>query len=78
MRTSSPAPEGWSHNTAGISWPPRCLCQLSFFIPQTLCLRQNLIKCIENLEELQSLRELDLYDNQIKKIENLEALTQLE
>ncbi|EPY83362.1 hypothetical protein CB1_000575003 [Camelus ferus] len=45
---------------------------------KTLCLRQNLIKCIENLEELQSLRELDLYDNQIKKIENLEALTELE
>lgn len=45
---------------------------------QSLCLRQNLIKCIENLEELQSLRELDLYDNQIKKIENLEALTELE
>ncbi|XP_072474911.1 protein phosphatase 1 regulatory subunit 7 isoform X2 [Notamacropus eugenii] len=45
---------------------------------KTLCLRQNLIKCIENLEELQSLRELDLYDNQIKKIENLEALKDLE
>uniref|UniRef100_A0A8C0MYH8 Protein phosphatase 1 regulatory subunit 7 n=2 Tax=Canis lupus familiaris TaxID=9615 RepID=A0A8C0MYH8_CANLF len=45
---------------------------------KTLCLRQNLIKCIENLGELQSLRELDLYDNQIKKIENLEALTHLE
>lgn len=71
--------EDLSCNTAGtLSWPPRCLCHLSFFIPQSLCLRQNLIKCIENLEELQSLRELDLYDNQIKKIENLEALTQLE
>ncbi|XP_039717029.1 protein phosphatase 1 regulatory subunit 7 isoform X2 [Pteropus medius] len=45
---------------------------------KTLCLRQNLIKCIENLEELHSLRELDLYDNQIKKIENLDALTELE
>nr|XP_036278258.1 protein phosphatase 1 regulatory subunit 7 isoform X3 [Pipistrellus kuhlii] len=45
---------------------------------KTLCLRQNLIKCIENLEELQSLRELDLYDNQIKKIENLDTLTELE
>lgn len=65
--------------TAGFFWWPLCyLCQLSFFIPQTLCLRQNLIKCIENLGELQSLRELDLYDNQIKKIENLEALTHLE
>lgn len=56
----------------------RSPCQQSFSCPQTLCLRQNLIKCIENLEELQSLRELDLYDNQIKKIENLEALTELE
>lgn len=45
---------------------------------QTLCLRQNLIKCIENLDELRGLRELDLYDNQIKKIENLESLTELE
>ncbi|XP_045054056.1 protein phosphatase 1 regulatory subunit 7 isoform X1 [Desmodus rotundus] len=45
---------------------------------KTLCLRQNLIKCIENLEELQSLRELDLYDNQIRKIENLDTLTELE
>lgn len=45
---------------------------------KTLCLRQNLIKCIENLEELQSLRELDLYDNQIRKIENLESLAELE
>ena len=49
-----------------------------FLSRQTLCLRQNLIKCIENLEALQSLRELDLYDNQIRKIENLEALTELE
>ncbi|XP_060049604.1 protein phosphatase 1 regulatory subunit 7 isoform X2 [Erinaceus europaeus] len=45
---------------------------------KTLCLRQNLIKCIENLEALQGLRELDLYDNQIRKIENLEALAELE
>lgn len=78
MKSASPALESWCCDTIGISWPPCCLCQLSFFIPQTLCLRQNLIKYIENLEELQSLRELDLYDNQIKKIENLEALTQLE
>lgn len=48
------------------------------FPSQTLCLRQNLIKCIENLEALHGLRELDLYDNQIKKIENLDALTELE
>lgn len=45
---------------------------------QTLCLRQNLVKRIENLEQLQTLRELDLYDNQIRKIENLEALVDLE
>ncbi|KAL7990817.1 hypothetical protein Chor_014247 [Crotalus horridus] len=45
---------------------------------KTLCLRQNLIKCIENLEQLQTLKELDLYDNQVRKIENLEALTGLE
>ncbi|XP_066201909.1 protein phosphatase 1 regulatory subunit 7 isoform X1 [Saccopteryx leptura] len=45
---------------------------------KTLCLRQNLIKCIENLEELHTLRELDLYDNQIKRIENLDSLTELE
>uniref|UniRef100_G1KA05 Protein phosphatase 1 regulatory subunit 7 n=1 Tax=Anolis carolinensis TaxID=28377 RepID=G1KA05_ANOCA len=45
---------------------------------KTLCLRQNLIKCIENLEQLQSLKELDLYDNQIRTIENLDALTGLE
>uniref|UniRef100_A0A7M4FX71 Protein phosphatase 1 regulatory subunit 7 n=1 Tax=Crocodylus porosus TaxID=8502 RepID=A0A7M4FX71_CROPO len=45
---------------------------------ETLCLRQNLIKHIANLEQLQTLRELDLYDNQIRKIENLESLTELE
>ena len=50
---------------------PSCLCQ-------TLSLRQNLIKCVENLESLVSLRELDLYDNQIRKLENLDALTELE
>ncbi|KFO34437.1 Protein phosphatase 1 regulatory subunit 7 [Fukomys damarensis] len=36
------------------------------------------LKCTEDLEELRSLRELDLYDNQIKKMENLEVLTELE
>lgn len=45
---------------------------------QTLSLRQNLIKKIENLESLTSLRELDLYDNQIRKLENLQQLTELE
>lgn len=47
-------------------------------ISQTLSLRQNLIKKIENLESLSSLRELDLYDNQIRKLENLDNLTELE
>ena len=45
---------------------------------QTLCLRQNLIKVIENLETLTLLKELDLYDNQLTKIEGLGALTELE
>jgi protein phosphatase 1 regulatory subunit 7 len=36
-----------------------------------LCLRQNLLTSIEGLEDLTSLKELDLYDNQISKIENL-------
>lgn len=45
---------------------------------QTLSLRQNLIKKIENLDSLTSLRELDLYDNQIRKLENLQQLTELE
>lgn len=50
-------------------------CSLS---TQTLSLRQNLIKKIENLDSLSSLWELDLYDNQIRKLENLNKLTQLE
>lgn len=45
---------------------------------QTLSLRQNLIKNIENLETLVTLKELDLYDNQIRKLENLQTLTELE
>lgn len=45
---------------------------------QTLSLRQNLIKKIENLDGLKSLQELDLYDNQIRKLENLQNLTELE
>lgn len=82
-----PMPAPFQTTTGGKPHPPTrlfhdlpacCLCQVSFFHPQTLCLRQNLIKCIENLEELNSLRELDLYDNQIKKIENLDTLTELE
>ena len=45
---------------------------------QTLSLRQNLIKTIENLETLVMLKELDLYDNQIRKLENLQTLKELE
>lgn len=45
---------------------------------QTLSLRQNLIKTIENLEMLVTLKELDLYDNQICKLENLQTLKELE
>lgn len=48
------------------------------FHHQTISLRQNLIKRIENLDSLVSLKELDLYDNQIRKLENLQALTELE
>nr|CDS25689.2 brefeldin A inhibited guanine [Hymenolepis microstoma] len=44
-----------------------------------LCLRNNLIKLIENLEPLaEVLEDLDLYDNQITKIENLDCLKVLE
>ena len=50
-------------------------CALIF---QTLCLRQNLIKKIENLDRNVNLMELDLYDNQITKIENLDTLVNLE
>lgn len=50
----------------------------SIFLVQTLSLRQNLIKKIENLDSLTSLRELDLYDNQIRKLENLHSLEDLE
>ena len=45
---------------------------------ETLCLRQNLIKRIENLQHNATLTELDLYDNQISKIEHLDALVNLE
>lgn len=72
MRRPSPGTVG---PPAGL---PVACASCPFSVPQTLCLRQNLIKCIENLEGLQSLRELDLYDNQIRRIENLDALTELE
>ncbi|XP_072330952.1 protein phosphatase 1 regulatory subunit 7 isoform X2 [Scyliorhinus torazame] len=45
---------------------------------KVLCLRQNLIKTIENLEHLLTLRELDLYDNQINQLEHLQTLKDLE
>ncbi len=45
---------------------------------ETLCLRWNLIKRIENLDCLaETLTELDLYDNQIGEIECLGALVNL-
>jgi protein phosphatase 1 regulatory subunit 7 len=43
-----------------------------------LGLRNNLIKKIEGLQALVSLRELELYDNQINVIQNLETLVNLE
>ena len=46
---------------------------------ETLSLRWNMIKTIENLSNLgATLRELELYDNQISKLENLESLVNLE
>lgn len=66
-------------NPLSVCMPEGMTCCCSYlFSCQTLCLRQNLVKRIENLEQLQTLRELDLYDNQIRKIENLEALVDLE
>ena len=43
-----------------------------------LYLRWNLIKKIENLETLTTLKELEFYDNQITELENLETLVNLE
>ena len=46
---------------------------------ETLSLRWNLIKQIENLSCLgATLTELELYDNQITKLENLDSLVHLE
>ena len=46
---------------------------------ETLCLRWNMIKKIENLNTLGStLTELELYDNQITVLENLDSLVNLE
>lgn len=47
-------------------------------VVETLTMRWNFIKRIENLSPLVTLRELELYDNQLTKIENLEALVNLE
>lgn len=41
-------------------------------------MRWNLIKKIEGLDTLTTLKELELYDNQIEEIENLDALVNLE
>ena len=46
---------------------------------ESLYLRWNMIKTIENLSNLgATLRELELYDNQISKLENLDSLVNLE
>jgi protein phosphatase 1 regulatory subunit 7 len=45
---------------------------------ERLYFRWNLIKKIENLETLVTLRELELYDNQITTLENLDSLVNLE
>ena len=46
---------------------------------ETLSLRWNLIKKIENLNSLgATLRELELYDNQIDTLEHLDALVNLD
>ncbi|VEL29443.1 unnamed protein product, partial [Protopolystoma xenopodis] len=43
-----------------------------------LCLRNNIIKKIENMEPVSlTLVDLDLYDNQITKVENLDCLKEL-
>ncbi len=45
---------------------------------ETVCLRWNLIKRVENLDCLaDTLTELDLYDNQIAELENLGSLVNL-
>ena len=45
---------------------------------ERLYCRWNLIKKIENLDTLVTLRELELYDNQITVLENLDSLVNLE
>jgi len=50
-----------------------CLSQV-----ESLCLRNNMIRNVQNVLTLTNLTELDLYDNLIKKIENIETLVNLE
>lgn len=45
---------------------------------EVLILRENLIKKIENISMLTTLKEVEFYDNQITKIENLDSLVNLE
>ncbi|KAK8779406.1 hypothetical protein V5799_019254 [Amblyomma americanum] len=45
---------------------------------EILIFRNNLLKKIENVHMLVTLKELEFYDNQITKIENLDALVNLE
>ena len=44
----------------------------------TLDLAGNYIPCVENLEELRSLRKLNLSHNDIQVLENVQELTNLE
>ena len=76
-------PLHYSINYAKRMLCPTDICQiklidLSVFRFQTLCLRQNLITKIENLDSNVLLRDLDLYDNLFTKIENLDSLVLLE
>lgn len=47
-------------------------------VVEVLTFRWNLLKKIENIDTLVTLKEVEFYDNQITKIENLEALVNLE
>merc|ERR1712037_314139 len=44
---------------------------------ECLCLRNNLVRKMENLSMLTTLTELDLYDNILKKMEGIDTLTNL-
>ena len=45
---------------------------------ECLCLRNDMIRQVQNLLTLTTLTELDLYDNLIKKVEHIETLVNLE